>query len=70
MATNARRHSHNRTGAFHVALAAMIVVGACADPQQMIAPTCETDPSLCPEPEADTTANRCPLEESRRRNRP
>ncbi|MEM7415100.1 MAG: FG-GAP-like repeat-containing protein [Gemmatimonadota bacterium] len=33
----------------------MVIVGACADPQ-VTAPTCETDPSLCPDPGPNTTA--------------
>lgn len=38
-----------------LSLAAIVAVGACSDPQ-VVAPTCETDPSLCPDPAQDTTA--------------
>lgn len=55
MLSNNRSISRWGGSAFPFALAAMVIVGACADPQ-VTAPTCDTDPSLCPDPGPDTTA--------------
>lgn len=55
MRSIAERHRDGGPRTLVLALTAMIAVAACGDPQ-VVAPTCETDPSLCPDPAQDTTA--------------